>query len=79
MSLNNDYVVQILARERQQEFQAEAARDRLVRIARGNRVPWWRRLLRGGDGAEQDRARGLIAGAFVRRLGLRAGAHHVAR
>lgn len=45
MSLNNDYITRILVDQRQREFRAEAANDRLARIAQGDRAPWWLRLL----------------------------------
>jgi hypothetical protein len=45
MSLNNDYVIQALTNQRVNELHAQAANDRLARIATEGRVPWWRRLL----------------------------------
>ncbi len=45
MSLNNDYITRILVDQRQQELRAEAANNRLARIAQGDRTPWWLRLL----------------------------------
>ncbi len=48
MSIIHDYTVTILAAQRQREFAAEAANDRLVRLALGDRPVWWRRLLRLG-------------------------------
>jgi len=44
MSLYNDYSVQLLSQQRIRDFRAEAANDRLVRIATGGHSPWWRRL-----------------------------------
>ena len=45
MSYYNDYAVKMIADQRQHDFQAEAANERLARIARAHRVGWWRRLL----------------------------------
>ena len=42
--MTNDYAISILAEQRRQEFAAEAANDRLARIATTDRTPWWRRL-----------------------------------
>jgi hypothetical protein len=44
MSYYNDYAVKMIADQRQRDFQAEAANERLARIARGDRAGWWRRL-----------------------------------
>jgi hypothetical protein len=40
----NDYTAQILTEQRRQDFAAEAANDRLVRLATADRTPWWHRL-----------------------------------
>jgi hypothetical protein len=45
MSLNNDYIISTLTNQRVSELHAQAANDRLVRIATEGRLPWWRRLL----------------------------------
>ena len=45
MSYFNEYAVKIMADQRQRDFQAEAANDRLARIARNGHQVWWRRLL----------------------------------
>ena len=45
MSYINDYTVKIMADQRQRDFQAEAANERLARIARNGHQVWWRRLL----------------------------------
>ena len=42
--MTNDYAFSIIAEQRRQEFAAEAANDRLARIATTDRTPWWRRL-----------------------------------
>ena len=42
--MTSDYTFSILAYQRRQDFAAEAANDRLVRIATAGRAPWWRRL-----------------------------------
>ena len=42
--MTNDYMFSILAEQRRQDFAAEAANDRLVRIATAGRTPWWRQL-----------------------------------
>jgi len=44
MSLNHDYPTQILIRQRHQELLAEAAAERLAKLARGDRATWWSRL-----------------------------------
>jgi hypothetical protein len=46
MSIINDYSVKIIAEQRQRDFQAEAANERLARVALGERQVWWRRLRR---------------------------------
>jgi hypothetical protein len=45
MSYINDYAVKVMADQRQRDFQAEAANERLARIARNGHQAWWRRLL----------------------------------
>ena len=42
--MNNDYSIAILAEQRRQDFAAEAANDRLARIATAGRTSWWVRL-----------------------------------
>jgi hypothetical protein len=42
--MTNDYVFSIIAEQRRQEFAAEAANDRLARIATAGRTSWRRRL-----------------------------------
>ena len=42
--MNTDYSTTILAEQRRQDFAAEAANDRLARIATAGRTPWWLRL-----------------------------------
>jgi len=42
--MNNDYSIAILAEQRRQDFAAEAANDRLARIATADRTSWWVRL-----------------------------------
>ncbi len=42
--MNNDYLFSIIAKQRRQDFIAEAANDRLARLATANRTPWWRRV-----------------------------------
>ena len=44
--MNNDYSISILTEQRRQDFMAEAANDRLARIATSGRPSWWRRLAR---------------------------------
>jgi hypothetical protein len=46
MSLMNDYSVKIIAEQRQREFEAAAAHERLARAALGERHGWWQRLRR---------------------------------
>ncbi len=45
MSITNDYTVQFLAQQRRDDFVAEAANDRLIKIARSGRVGWRQRVL----------------------------------
>jgi hypothetical protein len=47
MSYINDYTYRMMADQRQRDFQAEAANERLARIARNGHQAWWRRLLSG--------------------------------
>ena len=42
--MNNDYTFAILAEQRRQDFAAEAANDRLARLATADRPSWWHRL-----------------------------------
>lgn len=42
--MNTDYSYSIIARQRQQDFAAEAVADRLARLATADRTPWWRHL-----------------------------------
>ena len=42
--MTNDYTISIIAEQRRQDFAAEAANDRLARIATTGRTPWWRRV-----------------------------------
>ena len=43
----NDYSISIFTEQRRQDFMAEAANDRLARLATAGRRPsWWRRLAR---------------------------------
>jgi hypothetical protein len=44
IDMSNDYITAILAEQRRQDFAAEAANDRLARIATAGRAPWWLRL-----------------------------------
>jgi hypothetical protein len=46
MSLMNDYSVKIIAEQRQRDFEAAAAHERLARTALGERYSWWQRLRR---------------------------------
>jgi hypothetical protein len=39
----NDYLYSIIAEQRRQDFLAEAANDRLAKLATAERTPWWRR------------------------------------
>ena len=47
MSIMNDYAFRLLAQQRHDDFAAEAANDRLVRIARSGRPNWRQRILGG--------------------------------
>ena len=41
----NDYSFQIIANQHRQDLYAEAANDRLARLATADRAPLWRRIL----------------------------------
>lgn len=45
MSIMNDYSAKLVAEQHQRDLWAEAAKDRLVALARGDRRMWWRRLM----------------------------------
>jgi len=47
MSTMNDYTFQIMVKQRHDEFLAESANDRLVRIATSGRPTWRQRILGG--------------------------------
>jgi hypothetical protein len=47
MSLHNDYLINILVKQRQAELLARAAEDRLARQLPGRSALWWRRLVDG--------------------------------
>jgi hypothetical protein len=42
--MNNDFSIAILAEQRRQDLVAEAANDRLARIATADRASWWHRV-----------------------------------
>ena len=42
----NDYSISIITEQRRQDLMAEAAHDRLARLATAGRPSWWRRLAR---------------------------------
>jgi hypothetical protein len=42
---NNDYSFQIITDQRRQDLYAEAANDRLARLATADHTPLWRRIL----------------------------------
>lgn len=67
MSLNNDYTVQALTRQRHQELMAAAAKDRLARMVPNHRQPWWRR--RSGKTPGGRRLVALTPGAQLRSQG----------
>ena len=37
----NDYIFSIIAEQRRHDFLAEAAEDRLAKLATAGRTPWW--------------------------------------
>ena len=45
VDMNNDYSISIIAEQRRQDFAAEAANDRLARLATADRTSWWHRLV----------------------------------
>ena len=45
----NDYTFQIMTKQRHDDFSAEAANDRLVRIATSGRPSWRHRILGGSN------------------------------
>jgi hypothetical protein len=40
----NDYLFSIIAEQRRQDLFAEAANDRLAKLATASRTSWWRRV-----------------------------------
>ncbi len=40
----NDYTYSIIAKQRRQDFIAEAANSRLAQLATAGRTSWWRRV-----------------------------------
>jgi hypothetical protein len=40
----NDYIYSIIAEQHRQDFLAEAANDRLARLATAGHTPWWHRF-----------------------------------
>ena len=58
MTLYNDYVITVLARQQQKELLAQAAQDRLARLVPRGRAPWWRRLLVSGTALRTSRVAG---------------------
>jgi len=42
--MNNDYSMSILIEQRRQDLMAEAANERLAKLATADRTPWWRRV-----------------------------------
>jgi hypothetical protein len=42
--MNTDYSMSILIEQRRQDLMAEAANDRLAKLATADRTPWWRRV-----------------------------------
>lgn len=55
MSLTNDYVTAVLAKQQHQDLLAEADANRLARLARGWRRGWLRRWRAGRGTAPTDR------------------------
>ena len=39
----NDYMVSIITEQRRRDFMAEAANERLAKLATADRTSWWRR------------------------------------
>jgi hypothetical protein len=78
MSLNNDYIISTLTNQKVNELHAQAANDRLVRIATEGRVPWWRRLLHDSAPSPTVQANG-VRQPRPRRNHPATPAHHVAR
>lgn len=63
MSLNSDYLMQIVAQQKVRELHQEAAEARLARIAQSGRQPWWRRLFQPVRDSSRDvRANGTRPG-----------------
>jgi hypothetical protein len=44
VDMDTDYSISVLVEQRRQDFIAEAANDRLARIATADRTSWWLRL-----------------------------------
>jgi hypothetical protein len=63
MNINSDYTISILAEQRRADLMAEAAQDRLAKLAHEGHTPTWRRLLaRVHGGAEGRRSHALATG-----------------
>ena len=45
MNMNSDFTYTIIAEQRRTDLMAEAAQDRLAKLALEGRTPTWRRLL----------------------------------
>jgi hypothetical protein len=60
MSMHNDYLINILAKQQHAELLERAAQDRLARELPGRSAPWWRRLV---DGRHRPRRSRLGHGA----------------
>jgi hypothetical protein len=42
--MNTDYSFSILSEQHRRDLMAEAANDRLAKLATADRTPWWRRV-----------------------------------
>ena len=59
----NDYSFQIIADQHRQDLFAEAANDRLARLATADRAPLWRRILHRHGRAPSPPSRSRLTGA----------------
>ncbi len=55
MSLNNDYLFDIVTKQQHAELLDRVAEDRLARQLPGRSAPWWRRLVDGRPRRQRPR------------------------
>jgi hypothetical protein len=58
MSLHNDYLINIVAKQQHTELLDRAAEDRLARLLPSRPAPWWRRFVVGRRRTQRPRLGG---------------------